>query len=881
MVLAMALPPAAAASGGFHTEDHVIDVVDGPANDQHVAIDATLYLPSGTEGHPAPAIIGAHGFGQEKHALAAEAAFLARRGYVVALYSARGFGNSGGKIGLDSPDYEVKDVRQLVDWLGARPEVLHDAAGPVVGMFGESYGGGMALMAAAYDTRIRVIVPIVTWNSLIRSFLPNDISPTAPQPGVFKQGWASVFLGGAGEVSTSPCPSFVDAVCQAYVATAEAGQAPPDALAVMAASSPASVISRIKVPTLLVQGEADTLFDLNEAEANRAAITGNGAPVKTVWIPGGHSALPALSAGSTAQRIQSLAGAWFDRWLKGDASVNTGPPDEWYDGATKSYIPLRFTNGAIGSLQKLYLSSDGHLTAQAAAVRPGLVGFQNPAGGQPAALSQDPTGGFFSSLPPLDIPGQNTTFVTTPLRDPIEVVGSPRLTLRVSSTTSDLVAFVKVYDVASDATVTLPGGLVGAVHVTGLTPGVPKDVDVTLPAIAHLFPAGDRIRLVLAATDSAYASPRTAATYGITIDPGAGVALTLTSAPVPPSGNHVVGYSVLGVLVLAAVAFMVLTRRRPAPTPAVDPHATGAPAAVTISGLSKRFRGGFVAVDDLSLTIGVGQVFGLLGPNGAGKTTTIRMLIGLVYPTAGSTAIFGETMRPGHPVLYRVGALVEGPRFVPHLSGIDNLRLYWRAGGSPLSEAHLDEALAVAELGDAVNRPVRTYSQGMRQRLGIAQALLGQPELLILDEPTNGLDPQQMYEMRQLIRRLADRRITVLLSSHLLGEVEQVCTHAAIMDRGRLVASGTVAELIGTSPTVYVEVDDVAAATRVLASVVGSGGVKAEGAGLVVDLDGSRPADVAATLVGAGVGLLAMAPRRHLEEVFLGLIEDEREALAK
>jgi ABC-2 type transport system ATP-binding protein len=755
-------------------------------------------------------------------------------------------------------------------------------------MFGESYGGGMALMAAAYDPRIRVIVPIVTWNSLVRSFLPNDVSPSARQPGVFKQGWASVFLGGQGVrdlgtangapgASISPCPSFVDAVCQAYVATAEAGQAPPDALTVMAASSPSSVISRVKIPTLLVQGESDTLFDLNEAEATRAAIVANGAPVKTEWIPGGHSALPALNAGSTAGRIQSLAGAWFDRWLKGDASVNTGPSFEWYDAATKRYIAG--APGGSGASRTLYLSSDGRLTDQARSARPGLAGFLNPAGGQPAALSQDPTGGFFSGLPPLDIPGQNTSFETTPLRSPFEVVGSPHVRLRVSSTTSDLVAFVKVYDVASDATVDLPGGLVGAIHLT-LTPGVPRDVDVTMPALAHLFKAGDRIRLVVAASDSAYANQRTAAAYGITVDPAVGLALILPAAAIPPGGGHTVAYAVVAAVVLAGAAVMVLTRRRSVPGPAPDVQPAGAPAAVTISGLTKRYRGGLVAVDDLSFSIGVGQVFGLLGPNGAGKTTTIRMLIGLVYPTAGATAIFGETMRPGHAVLYRVGTLVEGPRFVPHLSGIDNLRLYWRAGGRPPSEAHLDEALAVAELGEAVNRPVKTYSHGMRQRLGIAQALLGRPDLLILDEPTNGLDPQQMYEMRQLIRGLAERGTTVLLSSHLLGEVEQVCTHAAIMDRGRLIATGTVADLIGTSPTVYVEVDDVEAATRVLRSLAGAAGVSPEGTGLVVDLDGSRPADVAAALVGAGVGLQSMTPRRHLEDVFLGLIEDDREALA-
>jgi ABC-2 type transport system ATP-binding protein len=442
------------------------------------------------------------------------------------------------------------------------------------------------------------------------------------------------------------------------------------------------------------------------------------------------------------------------------------------------------------------------------------------------------------------------------------------------------VAFVKVEDVATDATVTLPGGLVGAIRLTGLTPGVPKDVEVTLPALARLFKAGDRIRLVVAATDSAYANERTAAVYGITIDPAAALGLTLPTAAVPAGGGHVTAYAIVAAAVLAGAAVLVLTRRRPVVAPGAAVHPAGAAAAVTITGLTKRFRGGFLAVDDLSLSIGAGQVFGLLGPNGAGKTTTIRMLLGLVYPTAGSTAIFGETMRPGHPVLSRVGTLVEGPRFVPHLSGIDNLRLYWRAGGRPLSEAHIDEALAVAELGEAVNRPVRTYSHGMRQRLGIAQALLGQPELLILDEPTDGLDPQQMYEMRQLIRGLAQRGITVLLSSHLLGEVEQVCTHAAIMDRGRLVASGTVAELVGASPTVYVEVDDTEAGARVLRSLAGPGGVKTEGTGLVVDLDGSGPAAVAAALVGAGVGLRAMTPRRRLEDVFLGLIEDERELKA-
>jgi ABC-2 type transport system ATP-binding protein len=879
MILAGAVLPAGAATPGYRTEDRFIDVVDGPANNLHVRIDTTLYVPDGVgASHPAPAIIGAHGFGQDKQALAGDAAYLAERGYVVLAYSARGFGHSTGRIGLDSPDYEVKDVHQLVNWLASQPEVAHDPAGPLVGMFGESYGGAMALMAAAYDPRIRAIVPIVTWNSLTASFIPNDIAPGAPQPGVFKQAWASVFLGGpsfaGGNAATSggPCPRFVPAVCQAYVRTAESGRAPPSALATLAASSPASVISRIKVPTLLVQGESDTLFDLNEAEANQSGIAANGVPVKTVWIPGGHSDPGSLDSGATQGHIEALATAWFDRYLRGNTKVNTGPPFEWYDPAAKRYVAgLSHVTGP-----SLYLSADRTLTGRPAA-RPGTLRFSNPPGGQPAALSQDPAGGFFSALPPFDIPGQNMSFDSAPLPRAVEVVGSPQIHLRLSSTTPDLVAFVKLYDVAPDATLTLPGAQVAAIHLTGLTPGVPRDVTVTVPGLAYRFPQGDRIRLVLSATDQSYANSPVAATYAVTIDGSHPASVSLPAVAIPPGGGHAVAYAVAALGVLAAAGAMLATRRRPArPREAAGVVPVTVPAAVTITGLTKRFRGGFVAVDDLTLSIGAGQVFGLLGPNGAGKTTTIRMLIGLIHPTAGASAIFGEVMRPGHPVLGRVGTLVEGPRFVPHLSGIDNLRLYWRAGGRPLSEARIEEALAVAELGEAVNRPVKTYSQGMRQRLGIAQALLGRPDLLILDEPTNGLDPQQMYEMRQLIRRLAEQGITVLLSSHLLGEVEQVCTHAAIMDRGRLIAAGTVAELVGSTSSLHVEIDDTAAATRVLEALAGPEAVVAEGVGLLVDLHGQRPEEVAAALVEAGIGLRSMTPRRHLEDVFLGLIEDGR-----
>ena len=225
-------------------------------------------------------------------------------------------------------------------------------------------------------------------------------------------------------------------------------------------------------------------------------------------------------------------------------------------------------------------------------------------------------------------------------------------------------------------------------------------------------------------------------------------------------------------------------------------------AVVDVRGLSKRFRGDVLAVDDLSFEVRPGDVCGLLGPNGAGKTTCLRVLLGLVYPTSGEARLLGEVVRPGTPVLRRVGALIESAAFVPHLSGILNLKLWWESGGTRLADADLEGALAIAGLGDAIDRKVKTYSQGMRQRLGLARVLLGRPDVLVLDEPTNGLDPGEMREVRQLVRRVADAGATVLFSSHILAEVEQICTHAVVMDKGRLVAAGVGGAYPGGPPTI-------------------------------------------------------------------------------
>ena len=297
-------------------------------------------------------------------------------------------------------------------------------------------------------------------------------------------------------------------------------------------------------------------------------------------------------------------------------------------------------------------------------------------------------------------------------------------------------------------------------------------------------------------------------------------------------------------------------------------------APVVVEGLTKHF-GEVAAVEGVWFSVERGQVCGLLGPNGAGKTTTLRVLVGLERPTQGIARLFGTPVKPGLTELTRVGVMIEEAAFIPHLSGMTNLRLWWQAGGRPLREADLAGALAVADLGDAVKRQVRSYSQGMKQRLGLARLLLGRPELLILDEPTSGLDPGEIREIRELLRRYAEDGATVLLSSHHLTEVEQTCTNAVIMNRGLLVSSGTVADLIGTGGVVYVEVDRVRRARTVLKGLPNVESVTPHADGLRVEMRGGRRSELVAALVGAGLRVETVTGVQRLEDAFLELLESD------
>ena len=752
-----------------------------------VQLDVDVYVPEAT---PAPAVLLAHGFGGSKEGAAEEAQLLVEAGYVVLAYTARGFGESTGLISMNAPDYEVADASALIDYLASLASVSVDSAGdPVVGVAGGSYGGALALLLAGYDDRVDAVAADITWNDLETSLFAQSAVEGA-QPGVLKSLWTSLFFSsGLGLEPGQPvteCGRFTPQWCAAYVEAVTTGDVSPESSDLMAQSSPRSIAERITAPVLLGAGQADSLFPLTQANANAEQMVN--APVKVVWHAGGHD-------GGIAEtdRLRALTRAWFDQHLRGGPAVS----DAFEVSLVEASALSDRDPGTVEVLSSpTYPGIFGDGTTEMPLIAPPQQVLA-PAGGAPAAITSLPGAGGLASLAgdllAVPLPGQTAGFFTEELPSAMRVVGSTRARFSVSSdrTVDEAVLFASLRVVSANGRQSLPQGLVAPIRIDDLGPEA-VTIEVVLPGIVTEAAAGDRLALVIATTDQGYRMPPGPAVYTIAAD-GALLLPTLqgttASVGVPPWAWP------LGALVITALIWLVVALLRPRDRAGeARPDLTTVPLA--IRDLAKEFKGGLKAVDGVTFEVPPGVVLGLLGPNGAGKTTTMRMAMGLIRPTGGDTWIFGQHVRPGAPVLARVGSFIEGPGFLPHLTGRQNLDLFWRASGREDGDPHLDQVLEIAGLGTAIDRRVRTYSQGMRQRLGIAQAMLGLPDLLVLDEPTNGLDPPQIREMRQVMHDYAASGKTVIVSSHLLSEVEQTCSHVVVMNHGHLIYSGTVEELL-------------------------------------------------------------------------------------
>lgn len=771
-----------------------ITIPGGPTSNTNlepVSLDADLYLPDNL---PAPAIVLAHGFGGSKASVADEAQFLSENGFAVLTYSARGFGESTGEISMNSPQFEVADASRVINFLGETEGILLDSPGdPRVGIAGGSYGGALALLTAGYDSRVDAVAADITWNNLERSLFGQSIIGDAPG-GVYKELWAGLFFSSGLEQrdgSVTECGRFTSQWCAAYNQAAAGEGVDEQSRALMWASSPASITSRITVPTMLGGGQSDSLFPLDETNANAEQILAANpdTPVKVIWHAGGHDG--GIDEG---ERLREVTKDWFETYLN--------------DG---SQVPLTFE---VSEVERSAFSdrAAGEATVLAAPSYPGIFGSnQNavklqrsaqqvlaPAGGVPSAVSSLPglgsLPGVVGGLVNLPLPNQTASFTSAPLNASTTIVGSPIVRLAISSDTPrDNVALFASLRIISGAGVPrVPAGLVAPIFLPSVSTE-PTVIEVALPAIVSEVGVGERIEVALVTSDQAYQLPRQPAVY--TVDLADGMVLLPNTPLTPVEGQQawwVIPAIGAAVSLLAIAAFWLLVRpRRIAQT---NPELNDTP--LRVEGLTKVFRSGVHAVTDVSFTVPRGKIVGLLGPNGAGKTTTMRMVMGLIHPTAGSSYIFGEPVQPGCSALARVGCFVEGPGFLPHLSGRQNLTLFWESSGRQNSDPHFDEVLDIAGLGTAIDRKVRTYSQGMRQRLGIAQAMLGMPDLLILDEPTNGLDPPQIIEMRQVMRNYTNTGRTVLVSSHLLSEVQQTCSEVVVMQHGKVLTQASVEDLV-------------------------------------------------------------------------------------
>ncbi len=753
-----------------------------------VQLDADIYLPEVT---PAPAVILAHGFGGSKESVAEQAHDLANAGFVVAAYTARGFGDSTGSISMNSPQFEVADASGVIDYLATLASVERDAPGdPVVGVAGGSYGGALALMVAGLDERVDAIAADITWNDLESSLFGQSMLGT-DAPGVYKQLWTSFFFSSgldSPQGKADICGRFSPQWCAAYTEAATTGTITEDMRDLMYQSSPASITDRITAPTLLGGGQADSLFPLQQVNANAEQIRAANpqTPVKVVWHAQGHD-----GGEDETLRLTALTQSWFQDHLADGPAV---PVDFEASLVASSALDDR-DSGTIDVLTSPQYPGIGGSSQIAIPITGPPQQILAPAGGVPAAVSSLPgigsLGGVLSLLETRVAPNQSAQFVSEPIVESTRIIGASRVSLMVSSDVQRQAAlFVGLRIQTGAGALVLPNGLVAPVSVE-LGP-TPQRIDVELPAIVADVAAGDRLVITVNTTDQAFRMPDTPAIYTVALG-DANLVIPQVDMTSSTQGLPLWAWPLIALGICVVVLFLLwLLRPR---TSGASVRSDLAESPLVIEGLVKQFGKGVRAVAGVDITVPRGVVLGLLGPNGAGKTTTMRMAMGLIRPTAGGVFVFGERVTPGSAVLSRIGAFVEGPGFLPHLTGRENLNLYWRASGRS-GDPHFNNVLEIAGLGPSIDRKVRTYSQGMKQRLGIAQAMLGMPDILLLDEPTNGLDPPQIREMRQVLREYAKDGRTVILSSHLLSEVEQTCTDVVVMHRGTVVAAGTVAQLL-------------------------------------------------------------------------------------
>jgi dienelactone hydrolase len=583
---ALAAAPGASADAAPYTVQTLHFLVHvGPTGSQACDIVGDLYTPAdATPAHRVPAILTTNGFGGSKDDQAGIGKYGAAHGYVVLSYSGLGFGGSGCKITLDDPDYDGKAASQLISYLGGAPGIAftdaqhtapapalnvvkrdaRDHAGvaeqydPRVGMVGGSYGGEIQFAAASVDPRLDAIIPVITWNDLSYSLGPNNTAQTtgvsSSTPGAVKLNWGLGFsalgiadgLEGAQADPTRlfPCPNFADFVCPALVTAGSTGYFQPDALAALRHASVATYMSKIRIPTLLLQGENDTLFNLNEAAATYQALRAQGTPVKMIWQSWGHSgSTPAPgefdenNPDPVAQYETGRIMDWFAHYLQGSA-VSTGPNFAYFRDwvpYTGNAAPAYATSGSfpVGHPRTFYLSAGGALVRSTADVTNGTQSFVTPAAGAPSSINPlDVLGGYVNTgSGSTDLPGTYASWTSGTLTTPLNVAGSPVLTVRVSAPSAQLtqatgpagqlVLFVKVEDVAPDGSMSMVHALEAPIRV----PDVSKPITVTLPGIVHQFAAGHAVRLIVAGGSDNYRGGLTATP--VSIASGTGQTLTL------------------------------------------------------------------------------------------------------------------------------------------------------------------------------------------------------------------------------------------------------------------------------------------------------------------------------------------------------------------